>query len=95
VRVQVRLGGGLATAAGTRRLGVELPPDATVDTLLLCLGEIEPAIAAGLDRALPVVRGTPADGARRLAEGEEVALLIPIAGGDAGPTPTERRAPWP
>lgn len=94
MRVQVRLGGGLATAAGTRRLGVELPPEATVDTLLRRLGELEPALAAGLDTARPVVGGTLAGGGQRLADGEEVALVIPVAGGAAGLTPPERREPW-
>lgn len=84
MRVQVRLGAGLATAAGTSRLQVELPPDATVDTLLRRLGELEPAIAAGLGSALPVVRGTHARADQQLADGDDVAVLIPVAGGDAG-----------
>jgi molybdopterin converting factor small subunit len=91
VHVQVRLGSGLATAAGTRRLSVELPQDATVATLLERLRADEPAIAPALDSALPVVRGTHASGEQPLAEGDEVALLIPVAGG----TPPERRDPWP
>jgi molybdopterin converting factor small subunit len=94
VHVQVRLGSGLATAVGTRRLRLELPQDATVDTLRRRLGAAEPAIAPALDSALAVVRGTHAIGAQPLADGDEVALLIPVAGG-AGATPPERRAPWP
>jgi molybdopterin converting factor small subunit len=90
VHVQVRLGSGLATAAGTRRLRVELPQDATVDTLLERLGASEPAIAPALDSALTVVRGTHASGEHRLADGDEVALLIAVAGG----APPERRDPW-
>ena len=73
MHVQVRLGSGLATAAGTRRLRVELPRDATVATLLERPRADEPAIAPALDSALPVVWGTHASGEKRLAEGDEVA----------------------
>jgi molybdopterin converting factor small subunit len=91
VHVQVRLGSGLATAAGTRRLSVELPQDATVDTLRERLGAAEPAIAPALGSALALIRGTHAGGGTRLADGDEVALLIAVAGGAA---PPERRDPW-
>jgi molybdopterin converting factor small subunit len=94
VHVQVRFGGGLATAAGTSRLGVELPHDATVETLIDHLGALEPSIAVGLGSALPVVRGVHATRGQRLADGDEVALLMPVAGG-AGPMRPARRKPWP
>jgi molybdopterin synthase sulfur carrier subunit len=93
VHVHVRLGSGLATAAGTRRMQVELPGEATVDALLIRVGELEPGIAGALDSALPVVRGTHASRAQALADGDEVALLIPVAGG-AGTEP-ERSLQWP
>lgn len=95
MHVQVRLGSGLASAAGTRRLHIELPQDATVDTLLERLGEAEPAIGPALDSALPIVRGTHASGEQPLADGDEVALLIAVAGGSVGTTPLERRPLWP
>jgi molybdopterin converting factor small subunit len=94
VHVHVRLGAGLATEAGTRRLTVALPNGATVDTLLDRLAELEPGIAAGLGSALPVVRGTHAGREQELSEGDEVALLIPVAGGSAGRTQPERRQLW-
>jgi molybdopterin converting factor small subunit len=94
VQVVVRLGSGLATAAGVRRLRVELPPEATVETLLVRLGESEPAIAPALESALPVLRGTQASGGEPLADGDQVALLTPVAGG-AGRTSPDRRKPWP
>jgi molybdopterin converting factor small subunit len=92
VRIHVRLGSGLATAAGTRRLSVDLPADATVAELLARLRETEPQIAGALDSALPVVAGAHASASRRLADGDEVALLIPVAGGAPGPVPS-RGAP--
>jgi molybdopterin converting factor small subunit len=95
VHVHVRLGAGLATAAGTRRLSVALPQGATVDTLLDRLTELEPDIAAGLGSALPVLRGTHAGRDQELSEGDEVALLIPVAGGCAGRPQPERRQSWP
>ena len=94
MHVQVRLGAGLATTAGTRRLSVALPEGATVDTLLARLGELEPGIAAGLGSALAVVRGTHAGHEQELSDGDEVALLIPVAGGSAGRAQPERRQPW-
>jgi molybdopterin converting factor small subunit len=96
VHVQVRLGSGLVTAAGTRRLRVALPQEATVDTLIERLRHTEPSIAPALDSALAVLRGAHASGADPLAEGDEVALLIPVAGGaSAGRIRSERRnPPW-
>jgi molybdopterin synthase sulfur carrier subunit len=94
VRVQVRLGAGLATAAGSRRLTVALPDGASVETLLEELSEMEPQLAAGLDSALPVVRGTHADRDHALNDGDDVALLIPVAGGAPGPAKPERSSQW-
>jgi len=73
---------------------VELPGEATVSTLLTRLAELEPAIAPALDSALPVVRGTQVGRAEHLCDGDEVAVLIPVAGG-AGPVHRERSRPWP
>lgn len=92
MRVHVRLGAGLATAAGSRRLTVALPDEASVDALFDALRKLEPGLAAGLDSALPVVRGTHADRDHRLNDGDDVALLIPVAGG--APAEPERRSQW-
>ncbi|HEV3378782.1 MAG TPA: MoaD/ThiS family protein [Thermoleophilaceae bacterium] len=96
MHVKVRLGSGLASAAGSRRLNVELPREATVDSLIERLRETEPSIAPALGSALPVLRGAHASGGEPLADGDEVALLVPVAGGASrGRTQPERRSPWP
>jgi molybdopterin converting factor small subunit len=71
-----------------------LPDGASVETLLAELGELEPGLAAGLDSALPVVRGTHANRDQPLKDGDDVALLIPVAGGAPGQAGRERRPPW-
>jgi molybdopterin converting factor small subunit len=73
---------------------VALPDGASVEALLAELGELEPGLAAGLESALPVVRGTHAKRDQPLKDGDDVALLIPVAGGAAGPAGPERRTPW-
>jgi MoaE-MoaD fusion protein len=81
MRVQVRLSPGLARAAGTPRVAVDLADGATVGDLRARLGAAHPELSAGLDSALAVVRGAQASPARRIEPGDEVALLLPIAGG--------------
>jgi molybdopterin converting factor small subunit len=81
MRIDVRLGSGLARLAGAPRLQVELRAGATVGDLLDAVAEERPALAAGLARALTVVSGSQVGGERVLAEGDEVAVLVAVAGG--------------
>jgi molybdopterin converting factor small subunit len=81
MRIDVRLGSGLSQIAGGPRLAVDVEPGATVDELLARVAEERPAIAAGLPAAMAVVHGIQVGGERVLAEGDEVALLTPVAGG--------------
>jgi molybdopterin converting factor small subunit len=81
VRVAVRLGGGLAGAAGATRLAVDVPGPPTVAALLERLGATHPGLRPGLASALVVVRGAHAAPDRVLDAGDEVALLLPAAGG--------------
>ena len=81
MQVRVRLGPGLAEVAGTARLAVDLGEGATVGHLIECLGAEHPALGRGLGSALPLIAGTHAEPGRPLAGGEEVALLLPAAGG--------------
>jgi molybdopterin converting factor small subunit len=81
MRIDVRLGGGLSRLAGGARLAVDVADGATVADVLAHLARERPAIAAGLPSALTVVHGTQVDDERVLAEGDEVAVLTPVAGG--------------
>jgi molybdopterin converting factor small subunit len=81
MRIDVRLGSGLARVAGGPRLAVEVADGATVGDLLARVAQERPALAGGLSSALTVVRGTQVGGERVLAEGDEVAVLTPVAGG--------------
>jgi len=71
----------MATATGARRLQCDLHEEATVGDLIARLAEIEPVLALGLDSALPFVAGTHASPGQRLADGDEVALVMPVSGG--------------
>lgn len=81
VDVQVRLGAGLSRLIGRSRLVLDLQPNATVEDLLAALEDSYPPMAAGTGRALAVVDGIQVDRGRSLAEGQQVSLLLPAAGG--------------
>jgi molybdopterin converting factor small subunit len=81
VRIRVRLGAGLSRFADAPLLSVDLAEGASVDDLLAALGTQQPSLEPALPSVLPVVAGTHAERSQRLHAGDEVALLIPVAGG--------------
>jgi molybdopterin converting factor small subunit len=81
MRIDVRLGSGLSRLAGGPRLAVDVAEGATVGDVLVRVARERPALAAGLRSALTVVHGSQVGGERVLAEGDEVAVLAPVAGG--------------
>jgi molybdopterin converting factor small subunit len=81
MRIDVRLGSGLARVAGGSRLGVDVEDGATVGDVLRRVAEDRPALASGLPGALTVVGGSQVGGDRVLREGDEVAVLTSVAGG--------------
>ena len=81
MHVRVRLGAGLSRLADAPLLSMDLAEGARVEDLLAALGSEQPALAPALTSALPVVAGTQVERGRPLHAGDEVALLIPIAGG--------------
>ena len=62
-------------------LTVELADGATVDELYARLIDTQPEIAPALRSALPVVGGEHVSRDRRLADRDQVALLLPVSGG--------------
>ena len=82
MRIDVRLGSGLSRLAGGPRLAVDVAEGATIGDLLHRVAEERPVLAAGLPSALTVVRGSQVGAERVLEEGEEVAVLSPVAGGE-------------
>ena len=81
VEVRIRLGNGIARFAPAPVLRVELPEGATVEQLYERLAAAHPELAPVLRSALPVVHGAHVERELVLAQGEEVALLAPVAGG--------------
>ena len=81
MKIPVRLGAGLSNLAGRPRLVVELEEAATIADLLANLKAGYPAIAESVDRAVPLISGRAASPTEPLAAGQEVALLLPVAGG--------------
>jgi molybdopterin converting factor small subunit len=81
MRVRVRLGAGLSRFAEAPLLSLDLAEGASVDDLLAALAAEQPALAPALNSALPVLAGTQVEREQPLRGGDEVALLIPVAGG--------------
>jgi molybdopterin converting factor small subunit len=81
MNVPVRLGAGLSNLAGRPRLVIELNEAATIADLLVYLKTEYPAMAERMDTAVPMISGRAAPPAEPLAAGQEVALLLPVAGG--------------
>lgn len=81
MNIRVRLSAGLAQFAGNSRLVVNLAEGATVTDLLNHLRTEHPALAPRLDIAIPMVAGKHVTSSAQLTAGQEVALLLPVAGG--------------
>jgi molybdopterin synthase catalytic subunit len=89
MQVTVRLFGSVRETTGAKELAVALPEGATVGDLRERLAREHPAVAAMGGRLRAAVNQEVASDAHPLAEGDEVALLPPVAGGQdvahAGP----------
>lgn len=81
MQIQVRLSGPLVQQAGRAHLSVTVAENATLATLKTALGQAYPQLVPGLQIAVPVVGGRHVGQAHLLREGEQVAFLVPIAGG--------------
>ena len=81
MQVRVRLGAGLSRLSRAPLLSVELADGATVGDLYARLRDTQPELTAALRSALPVVAGEHVPLDRRLADRDELALLLPVSGG--------------
>lgn len=83
MHVSVRLSAALAQVTGVPRLQIEVDDDATVADLIQALELRYPTLAPRLKHAVPIVGGNHATTHEPLAGGQEVAFLMPVAGGTA------------
>ncbi len=81
MQVRVRLGAGLSRLAAAPLRTIELADGATVEDLDARLRDDEPDLEPALRAALPVLGGEHVARDRRLADRQEIALLLPISGG--------------
>ncbi len=81
MRIHARFNGGLIEIFGGARLTVSLPEGATLSELVHCLREHHPGASSGLGSALLILHGQHISPDEPLAEGQEVAFLLPVAGG--------------
>lgn len=81
MNIRVRLSAGLAPTVGVSRLQVDLAENATVADLLEHLRAEYPALGSKMTIAIPMLAGRPAAPSDPLSEAQEVALLLPAAGG--------------
>jgi molybdopterin converting factor subunit 1 len=71
----------LRDRAGTSRVELELPKDATVTDLKAKLVEQYPSLTPSLSTVLVAVNHDYAFGDMQLKDGDEVALFPPVSGG--------------
>jgi molybdopterin converting factor small subunit len=81
MQVQIRFNGSLAQHIGQARLAIALETGATVAELRQQLVQRHPAAAQALALAVPVLAGRHVTDAEVLHEGQELSLLLPVAGG--------------
>ena len=81
MQVNVRLSAGLGNVIGTPRLVLTVAENATVADLVNTVRHQYPLLESKLKIALPFVAGQLVTEAAPLVAGEEVALLLPAAGG--------------
>ena len=87
MRIRVRLFAIQRELAGTREVSLELADDATVADAWNGLVDLHPALAPGRASVRFARNGAYADESTTLSDGDEVAMIPPVSGGEA----TQRR----
>lgn len=94
MRIHIRFFATLRDRAGLAAVDLELPDEATVDTLLRALADKYPQLESALDSTLIAINHEYAFPDDQLNPNDEVALFPPVSGGTAWPeflTITEER----
>ncbi|HLX33694.1 MAG TPA: molybdenum cofactor biosynthesis protein MoaE [Candidatus Limnocylindrales bacterium] len=86
MRVRVRLFAIQRELAGTREVSLDLTEGATIDDAWRAVAERHPAIGPGRAYVRFARNADYAAADTRLADGDEVAFIPPVSGGDAGRT---------
>ena len=81
MQIMVRLSGSLAVLAGAPRVPVELPEPASVAAIVSELRRLHPQIADITAGAIAVIAGRHAGPDDVVNADQEIALLLPVAGG--------------
>ena len=81
IMVSVRVNGSLAEQIGTTRLRLHLGAPATVQDVLGEMERVYPNSAELITIAIPFVAGRHLSEEDPVSAGQEIALLIPVAGG--------------
>jgi molybdopterin synthase catalytic subunit len=91
IRVRIRLFAIQREIAGTREVALDLPEDATVEDAWTAVVDRHPVLAPGRPSVRFARNGDYADASTRLADGDEVAFIPPVSGGEASTATAERR----
>lgn len=81
MNITIRVNGVLAEKMGKNRFAYSLAPSATVHDLINNLQNQYPQLSDSLGRAVVISSGSHLSPSTPLQEGQEVAFLLPIAGG--------------
>jgi sulfur-carrier protein len=81
MQIHVRVNGPLSRSLGRARFTVDLTNGATIADLITLLRTQYPEIANALNYVVPVLSGRHCTPSTVLVDGQEVALLMPVAGG--------------
>lgn len=83
MQISVRLNAVLAQITGAPRLHVTVNDDATVADVLQALAATYPGLGTRLERAVPVIGGVHVRRSDKVSAEQELAFLMPVAGGAA------------
>lgn len=84
MQISIRLSAALAQSSGRTRFSLSLPEAATVEDAVLAIAEQLPEMRSKLQIVIPFVAGQQVGRSAPLEHGQELALLLPAAGGCGG-----------